>query len=183
MAKERIDLERVKEDWLVGNSAVAFVGALLMAQAWEPSNVDYVLPVVDVTVPAFPQAVVLGFVALLGVSSFVLAMASAIPTLRSWAIEKASPYSSVLEYVMSVAFFLSLVAALAEIPSDQWWAKALWWSGAALLLFLWARILFRPWVLPAKWLRQTTARLVMNARIRIAGSRRGSDEVDASDGE
>ena len=123
MGESKVDLEQIKKEWLVGNAVVAFVGALLMAQAWEPSNVNNVIPIINVTVPTFPQAVILGFVALLAVSSFVLALASAIPPLRSWAIQQASPYSHVLEILMSVAFLLSLIAALAEIPPDQWWAQ------------------------------------------------------------
>ena len=62
-------LEQIKEEWLVGNAVVAFVGALLMAQAWEPSDVKSVVPIINVTVPAFPQAVVLGIVALLAAIS------------------------------------------------------------------------------------------------------------------
>ena len=120
MSEERIDIEQIKEEWLVGSSVVAFVGALLMAQAWEPSDARSVIPIFNITVPAFPQAVVLGIVAFLAALSFVLALASAIPPLRSWAIYQVSPYSQLLELLMWVAFALSLIAALSEIPPDQW---------------------------------------------------------------
>ena len=50
--------------------------------------------------------------------------------------------------LMSVAFLLSLIAALAEIPPDQWWAQALWLGGAALLFFLWGRMVLRPLIPP-----------------------------------
>ena len=183
MAKARIDLEQIKEDWLVGNSVVTFAVALLTAQALKPSDVDYVLPVIDVSVPAIPEAVVLGFVALLAASSLALALTSTIPPLRSWAIERVSHYSVALEYMMSVAFLLSLVAALVEIPSEQGWARALWWGGVALVFFLWARLLFRPWALPGKWMRRTFAKLMMKARNRFAGLSRGPNDADTSGGE
>ena len=82
MGEPRVDLERIKEEWLVGNSVVAFVGALLMAQAWEPSDVKNVIPIINVTVPIFPQAVILGIVTFLVVLSIVLAVASSVPRLK-----------------------------------------------------------------------------------------------------
>ena len=150
MDEAKIEVERIKEEWLVGNAVVAFVGALLMAQAWEPSDVKNVIPIFDVSVPTFPQAVVLGIVAFLAVLSFVLVLASAIPRIRSWAICQASPFSYLLEILMWVAFLMSLLSALAEIPPDQWWTQALWLGGAALLFFLWGRMVLRPLIPPTK---------------------------------
>ena len=134
-----------------------------MAQAWEPSDVKSVIPIINVTVPTFPQVVILGIVALLAVMSFVLALASAVRPLRSWAIHQVSPYSQLLEQLMWIAFIFSLIAALGEIPPDQWWAQALWLGGAALLFFLWGRMVLRPLIPPAKWLSQLVFRLVRRA--------------------
>ena len=127
MSEAKIDVERIKEDWLVGNAVVAFVGALLMAQAWEPSNAKSVIPILDVTVPTFPQAVVLGIVVILGVLSFVLALASAIPPLRSWVIYQVSPFSQLLEQLMWLALVLSLIAALSELPLTSGGRKLCGW--------------------------------------------------------
>ena len=176
MRDARIDIEQIKEEWLVGNAVVAFVGALLMAQAWEPSDARSVIPILNIAVPAFPQAVVLGIVALLAVLSFIMALASAIPPLRSWAIYQVSPYSQLLEQLMWVAFVLSLIAALSEIPPDQWWAQALWFGGAALLFFLWGRMVLRPLIAPAKWLCRWLFRLVAKARNRFVASKRRPDD-------
>ena len=148
----KIDVEQIKEEWLVGNAVVAFVGALLMAQAWEPPDSVNVLPILNVTVPTLPQAVILGIIAFLVSLSFVLALASVIPPLRSRAIHQVSPYSQVLEWLMWVAFLLSLLSALTEIPLDQWWAEALGWGGLALLFFLAFRMILKPLIPPAKWL-------------------------------
>lgn len=181
MSEERTNIEQIKEEWLVGNSVVAFVGALLMAQAWEPSDARSEIPVLNITVPIFPQDVVLGIVAFLAVLSFVLALASAIPPLRSWAIYQVSPYSQLLELLMWVAFVLSLIAALSEIPSDQWWAQALWLGGAALLFFLWGRIVLRPLIPPAKWLARWLYRLVRRMWTRLRAGRQQPTDDDSTD--
>ena len=172
MDEAKIEVERIKEEWLVGNAVVAFVGALLMAQAWEPSDVKNEIPIFDVSVPTFPEAVVLGTVAFLATVSFVLALASVIPRIRSWAIYQASPLSYLLEILMWVAFLMSLLSALAELPPEQWWAQALWLGGAALLFFLWGRMVLRPLIPPAKWsgrslfqlLRWTWRRTIVSKR-------------------
>ncbi len=183
MSEERINIEKIKEEWLVGNAVVAFVGALLMAQAWEPSDTKNVIPILNVTVPILPQAVILGFVAFLAGSSFVLALASAIPPLRTWAIEQASPHSHVLEILMWVAFVLSLIAALNEIPPDQWWAQALWLGGAILVFFLWGRMVLRPLIPPAKWLSQRSYRLITRAWNRLVAARRSPGAAPDADDE
>ena len=183
MRDARIDIEQIKEDWLVGNAVVAFVGALLMAQAWEPSDVKSVIPIINVTVPAFPQAVILGIVALLAVMSFVLTLASVVRPLRSWAIHQVSPYSQLLEQLMWIAFVFSLIAALGEIPPDQWWAQALWLGGAALLFFLWGRMVLRPLITPAKWLARWLFRLVGRIWRRLVAWRQQPNDDDSADGD
>ena len=176
MDEAKIDVEQIKEEWLVGNAVVAFVGALLMAQAWQPSDSANQLPILNVTVPTLPQAVILGIVALLSISSFVLALASAIPPLRSWAIHQASPYSQFLEWLMWVAFMMSLVSALSDIPPDQWWAQALWLGGAGLLFFLAFRMMLKPLIPPAKWLVHLLFRLLRRVWRRPVVSRRQPDD-------
>lgn len=182
MSEERIDIEQIKEEWLVGNAVVAFVGALLMAQAWEPTDARNAIPILNVTVPIYPQAVVLSIVAFLAGSSFVLALASAIPPLRTWAIQRASPHSHLLEILMWVAFVLSLIAALNEIPRDQWWAEALWWGGAILLFFLWGRLMLRPLLPPAKWLTRLLIRFVGSIWTRLMAWRQQPTDDGSTDG-
>ena len=183
MGESKVNLEQIKEDWLVGNAVVAFVGAFLMAQAWEPPDVKNAIPILDVTVPTLPPVVVLVFVALLSISSFVLALASTVPPIRSWAIQLVSPYSHVLELLMLVAYILSLIAALNELPADQWWAKSLWFGGVALLFFLWGRMMLRPIISPAKSLGRLLFRLVPRVWIRFIKSRRRHGDDHAMDGQ
>ena len=160
MSEARVDVEQIKEEWLVGNAVVAFVGALLMAQAWEPSEVSSEIPLLGVTVPVTPSRVVLGIVVFLAILSFALAAASAVPPLRTWAIKQAWPFVYLLEILIWMAFLVSLVSALPEIPSDQWWAGVLTLGGLALGLFLFVRIVLRLLIPPVKWLGQWMFRLV-----------------------
>ena len=183
MSEARVDVEQIKEEWLVGNAVVAFVGALLMAQTWEPSEVRNEIPLLGVTGTVTPQMVVLGIVAFLAILSFALAVASAVPPLRTWAVKQAWPFSYLLEILMWMAFLFSLVSALAEIPSDQWWAGVLTLGGLALGLFLCVRMVLRPLIPPAKWLGQWMFRLARKAWRRFVVSRRQPDGADDTDGE
>ena len=167
----------------MGNSVVAFVGALLIAQAWEPSDVRNVIPIINVTVPTFPQAVIIGIVTFLMVLSIVLAVASSVPRLRSWAIQHVSPLSHLLEMLLWFAFLMSLLSALSEIPRDEWWSNVLALSGIALWFLLAVRMVLRPLIPAAKWLVRYLRGLAVRAWKRFVKSRRRLDDAKTSDGE
>ena len=183
MNEAKIDVEQIKEEWLLGNALTAFVGALLMAQAWQPTDSASQLPILNLTLPTFPQAVILIVVGSLVILSFVFALASAVPPIRSWAILQVSPYSHYLEWLMWLAFLISLLSGLSAIPSDQWWAGVLELGGVALLLFLTFRMIVRPLINPAKWLAHSLFKFLDWAWKRIVALRRKSDgEGDIDDG-
>ena len=142
-----------------------------MARVWEPSEARSTIPLLEVAIPTMPQVLVLGAVVFLAALSFTLALASAVPPLRSWAIYHTSPYSHLLDILMWMAFSLTLFSALAEIPADQSWARALWFSGAVLLFFLWGRLMLRPLVAPAKWSGRMLLRLVARGWNRLVAYR------------
>ena len=183
MSEAKIDIEQIKEEWLVGNAVVAFGGALLMAQAWEPSDVKNVIPILNVAAPTFPQAVILGIVPFLVVLSFVLALASAVPRLRSWAINQVSPFSHFLEILLWLAFLMSLLSALSEIPRDEWWTEILELSGLALWIFLAVRMVLGPLIPPAQSLVRYVRGLVLRAWNRFVVSRRRPADANDTDGE
>ncbi len=181
MRAEGIDEEQIKEEWLVGNAVVAFSGALLMAQAWQPSDNSSELPIFNVTAPTFPQEVTLTIIAFLATLSFVLAVASVIPPLRTWAIRQVSPFSQFLEVLMWSAFLASLLSALSEIPPDQWWSVILVWGGLALILFLSVRMILRPLFPLGRWLARSLQLFVqwmwgraIASKRKLRNARRGS---------
>ena len=86
---DKIDLNEMKEDWLAGNAVVAFVGALLLGQAWEVSEGTVQLFRI-LTVPSYTGLVLLTFIACLFCLSLALALASLVTPLQSWALSTTS---------------------------------------------------------------------------------------------
>ncbi len=128
-------LSALKEDWLAGNSVVAFVGALLMAQSWEPSRRAYELPF-NLTIPVLHDAVYFAIAAFLFVSSFALALASIVRPLRRRAIRAIRPFSPLLAFLVWGAFMVSWLGAISELPFDKWRFLVLYFGGFGFFLFL-----------------------------------------------
>ena len=128
-------LSRLKEDWLAGNSVVAFVGALILAQSTQQSDAAYQLPF-NVTIPSLSDVVTFCIAAFLLVSAVILAIASIIRPIQSWALAKASTYSVLLSFLIWGAFALSFLEAFSNLPSDLWWSQLLFWVGFGIFLFL-----------------------------------------------
>ena len=129
----------LKEESLAGSAAVAFIGALLLAQSWEPSGGVYELPF-NLTIPVLHDAVYFTIAACLFVSSFVLALASMVRRLRRWAICTVRPLSPFLAFLVWVAFLISWAESTSKLPSDQWWSEVLFLGGFVFFLFLGYRI-------------------------------------------
>ena len=144
MNKQR--LSALEEDSLAGNAVVAFVGALLWAQSWKPSDGVYEFPFIRLTIPAFHDVVYVAIGTLLLLLSLALAGASVVPPLRSRAIRASRPLSGLLASFVWIAFTLGWLGALAELPSNRWWTAVLFFVGYAFVIFLGYR-LSRAWYL------------------------------------
>ena len=149
---DKIDLNEMKEDWLAGNAVVAFVGALLLGQAWEVSEGTVQLFRI-LTVPSYTGLVLLTFIACLFCLSLALALASLVTPLQSWALSTTRSYSTVLWWVVFLSFFLSVGYAFSALPPNQWWSPALRLGGVGMLFFILFRIgqgpRVRSWVVSA----------------------------------
>ena len=149
---DKIDLNEMKEDWLAGNAVVAFVGALLLGQAWEVSEGTVQLFRI-LTVPSFTGLVLLALIAGLFGLSLALALASLVTPLQSWALSTTRSYSTVLWWVVFLSFFLSVGYAFSALPPNQWWSPALRLGGVGMLFFILFRIgqgpRVRSWVVSA----------------------------------
>ena len=121
-------LSQLKEESLASSAAVAFIGALLLAQSWEPSGGVYELPF-NLTIPDLHDAVYFAIAAFLFVSSFVLALASIVRPLRRWVLCTFSLFSTLLAFFVWVAFLASWAEATSKLPSDQWWSGVLFLGG------------------------------------------------------
>lgn len=130
----------MKEDWLAGNAAIAFVGVLLVAQSYKLSDGVYELPF-NVTVLAFHDYVYLSVASFLFVSSVVLAVASTVPALRCQIVSVSRPFQPLLGFLVWVAYTVSWLEAISNLPADQWWRPVLVFVGFAFFLFLGFRLI------------------------------------------
>ena len=83
----------IRKDWLTGKAVVAFVGALLTGQVWEPSEATVkLLPIF--AVPS--DFVVFLFIAAMLFLSLFLILATIVTRLQRWAIPTAAWSSQAL---------------------------------------------------------------------------------------
>ena len=141
-----------KADWLFGNSLVAFIGALLMAQVWEPSEDTFRL-LFFFEVPNYTGFIIFLIVAVFFVLSLFLAVASIVPPLRNVALKLATPFSTALDLIVWIAFVGSWGAAIQKLPTDEWWSGILVLGGIVMFFFIPARIYLRLF-----WRRKTNAK-------------------------
>ena len=120
--------DALKKDWLANNALLAFVGALLMGQAWQASEGTYRIFFV-LTVPDYSEYVVLAIIALLFLLSVFLALGALFQRIGRYAFRSRDTFSPVLDIFVWLAFTLSWGTALSELPLDQWWTPVLLLGG------------------------------------------------------
>ena len=134
--------EDLKVEWLVSNAVLAFMGALMLGQAWQRS--DGQVELFRLSIPDFSGVVQIAFIFFLFTLSFVFAVASLIPDLRSWAVGQGKGFSMMLGGIAWVAFTISWVTAIPGLPDDQWWKRVLLWGGVAMFFFIPLQTIHRP---------------------------------------
>ena len=123
-----MDKEELKKDWLANNALLAFVGALLMGQAWQASEGTYRIFFIF-TVPDYSEYVVLAIIAALVLLSIFLALGALFERVNHYAFRSRDAFSPVLDVFVWLAFTLSWGTALSELPLDQWWTTVLLLGG------------------------------------------------------
>ena len=116
--------EELKRDWLTNNALLAFVGALLMGERWQASP-GTVKIFFTLTVPDYSEYVVLAIIAALFLLSIFLAVAVFFERVRRYAFRLRSFYLMVLNAFVWLAFTLSWLSLVPDLPWDQWWAPVL----------------------------------------------------------
>ncbi len=118
-----MDKRELEKDWMANNALIAFVGALLMGQQWQVSEGTYKLFFVF-EVPNYSWLVLLAIVAFL----FSLSVFLALGTFSEWARHRAflwrGLYNPILGILVWIAFILTWLSLLPELPLDQWWFPA-----------------------------------------------------------
>ena len=132
----------LKEDWLFTNALVAFVGALLMGQIWEPAEGTFKL-LFFIEVPNYTGFTIFLIIVGMAILSIVLAAASLIPRLRDPVLCLGNGFSTVLDFIVWVAFVVSWGSSVPELPFDQWWSMFLAIVGLVFLFFIPIRMFLR----------------------------------------
>ena len=111
------------KDSLAGNSIVAFMGSLLLAQSPSPNHW------------------VLGITVFLAVLSVILALASIVSRLSERVLDLTRPLAPVLALFTWLGFTSGWISAIVELPEDQWQSHVLAWSGLGMFIFLFGRFM------------------------------------------
>ena len=129
------ELTELKSDWLSSGAVVAFLGALLVGQAWAAAMDDLedtVELLYIITVPNYTGLVLVAFIlGLLGLALF-LGLASMVPSLQDRGVRIFRPVAPALTPIVLVTFILSWLSSLSELPRDQPWSQALVAGGIAM---------------------------------------------------
>lgn len=134
------ELVEMKEDRLANFAVAAFLGSLLMGQAWgiwEGSQSTTKLLIF--TVPDYSGLVLLSLVAGLFALSLFLAIASMVTPLQRWGIATTFSVAPLMLPIVWVSFTFSWLSSTLELPDDQWWAPVLFIGGFVMFLFIGSR--------------------------------------------
>ena len=137
-----MDKRELEKSWMANNALIAFIGALLMGQQWQLSEGTYKLFWVF-EVPDYSGWVVLGIIAILFSLSIFLALGAFFEWIRRWAFRWRSYYASILGILVWIAFILTWLSLLPELPPGQWWFLA-FLLGGFLFSFVFIPLQFFP---------------------------------------
>ena len=132
----------IKQDWLFGNALISFVGALLLGQVWERSEGTFKLLLIF-EVPNYTGFAIFTIIAGFCILSFILAIASMVSRLRSTALRLGTDFSIALDLIAWVAFSVSWLSSIPELPSGQWWSLFLLLGGFAFFIIIPIRMVLR----------------------------------------
>ena len=131
------ELKEMKEDRLANFAVAAYLGSLLMGQAWGMwEGSQRTTKLLMFTVPDYSGLVLLAFVSSFFVLSLFLATASMVTPLHRWGLATARSVAPVMLPIVSVSFILSWLSSTLELPDDQWWTPVLFVGGFVMFLFI-----------------------------------------------
>ena len=145
-------LVEMKEDKLANTAIVAFLGSLLMGQAWGIwEDAERTTKLLMFTVPDYSGLVIFTFMTILFVLSIFLATASMLASLRHWGLAVADWVKPTMIPVLLTSFVLSWLSSTLELPHGQWWVPVLLFGGFVMFIFIGFRSILdtlRRFVLP-----------------------------------
>ena len=140
----KAQLAEMKQDRLADTAIVAFLGSLLMGQAWGmwegPQRTTKLLMF---TVPDYSGLVILTLMAGLFVFSLFLATASMVTPLQCRGLAAARWAKPIMLPIVLFYFILGWVPSTLELPHDQWWTPVLFIGGFVMFIFIGLRSIGR----------------------------------------
>ena len=133
----KAQLAEMKQDRLADTAIVAFLGSLLMGQAWGMwEGSQRTTKLLMFTVPDYSGLVILTLVAGLFVFSLFLATASMVTPLQCRGLAAARWAKPIMLPIVLFYFILGWVPSTLELPHDQWWTPVLFVGGFVMFLFI-----------------------------------------------
>ena len=133
----KADLEEMKEDRLANFAVAAFLGSLLMGQAWQMwEGSQRTTKLLMFTVPDYSGLVIFTIMASFFVLSLFLATASMVTPLQRWGLATTRSVAPIMLPIVSVSFILTWLSSTLELPDDQWWTPVLFVGGFVMFLFI-----------------------------------------------
>ena len=131
------ELVEMMEDKLANTAIVAFLGSLLMGQAWGMwEGSQRTTKLLMFTVPDYSGLVIFTLmVGLFGLSLY-LAVASMVTPLQRWGLVAARWVKPIMLPILLTSFVLSWLSSTLELPHDQWWSPVLFIGGFVMFIFV-----------------------------------------------
>ncbi len=131
------ELMEMKEDRLANFAVAAFLGSLLMGQAWGMwEGSQRTTKLLMFTVPDYTREVIFIFMVSFFVLSLFLAAASMVTSLQCRGLATTRLVAPIMLPIVSVSFILSWLSSTLELPDDQWWTPVLFVGGFVMFLFI-----------------------------------------------
>ncbi len=133
----KADLQEMKEDRLANFAVAAFLGSLLMGQAWGMwEGSEGTTELLMFTVPDYSGLVILTCMSGFFVLSLFLAMASMVTPLQGWGLGATRLVAPIMLPIVLFSFIFSWLSSTLELPNDQWWTPVLFIGGFSMFLFI-----------------------------------------------
>lgn len=134
-----MDDSKLKNDWLISNSVVAFIGALLIAQTPQSTDGKTEL-ILGFSIPSVPTWWTNSSITILLAISLILVLAAYVPPLRRLTLQNATLLTPTLGLITWAAFTTGFAQSLQELSKDQWWSSLIILGGLAFIVFLFFRL-------------------------------------------
>lgn len=131
------ELKEMKEDRLANFAVTAFLGSLLMGQAWGMwEGSQRTTKLLMFTVPDYSGLVIFAFMGSFFVLALFLAAASMVTPLQRWGLTTTFSVAPSMLPIVWVSFIFSWLSSTLELPGDQWWTPVLFVGGFGMFLFI-----------------------------------------------